>query len=475
MPDNPSKLEKVPSGVVGLDQILEGGLPRGRPTLVAGRAGCGKTVLAMEFLARGAVEHGEPGVFMTFEETATDLQQNFASLGFDLPDLIARKLLVIDHVRIERSEIEKTGDDDLEGLYIRLDAAITSIGAKRVALDTIESLFAGLENAAVLRSELRRLFLWLEDRGVTTIITAEAGQGTTVTRQGLEEYVSDCVILLDHRVTDQLSTRRLRVAKYRGSAHGTNEYPFVIDEHGISIMPITSIRAEYATSDERIPTGVARLDAMFDGQGWYRGSSILVSGTAGTGKTTLAAHFADATCARGERCLFLAFEESPSQILRNMKSVGIDLARWVDAGLLRIHTARPTLTGLESHLVGMQTLASAFKPHAVIADSATAMISQGSGHDVRALLSRLVDFLKDNQTTFFCTTLTHQEDSLDRSSIAMCSLVDAWITLRNLEAAGERQRVLTIIKSRGIAHSNQMRKYELTSEGFTLVRVGHQA
>jgi circadian clock protein KaiC len=373
MPERQLKLEKVPSGVFGLDQILDGGLPKGRPILVAGRAGCGKTVLAMEFLVRGAVEHGEPGVFMTFEETAADLVQNFASLGFDLPDLIARKLVVIDHVRIERSAVEETGDYDLEVLFIRLDAAITAIGAKRVALDTLESLFAGLENEAILRAELRRLFQWLKDRGVTTIITGEAGQGTNITRQGLEEYVSDCVIVLDHRVTDQLSTRRLQVAKYRGSAHGTNEYPFVIDEHGISIMPITSIRADYATSDERVSTGVARLDAMFDGKGWYRGSSVLVSGSAGTGKTTLAAHFADATCARGERCLFMAFEESSSQILRNMKSVGIDLARWVDAGLLRIHAARPTLTGIESHLVGMQVLANDFKPHAVVADSATAM------------------------------------------------------------------------------------------------------
>jgi circadian clock protein KaiC len=474
MPERQLKLEKVPSGVFGLDQILEGGLPKGRPTLVAGRAGCGKTVLAMEFLVRGAVEHGEPGVFMTFEETATDLERNFASFGFDLPDLIARKLVVIEHVRIERSEVEETGDDDLAGLFIRLDAAITSIGAKRVAIDAIESRFAGLANAAVLRAELRRLFLWLKDRGVTTIITGKAGQGTNLTRQGLEEHVSDCVIQLDHRVTEQLSTRRLRVAKYRGSAHGTNEFPFVIDEHGISIVPITSIRAEYATSDERISTGVARLDAMFDGKGWYRGSSVLASGTAGTGKTTLAAHFADATCARGERCLFLAFEESSSQVLRNMKSIGLDLAPWVDAGLLRIHAVRATLEGLETHLVGIQALAGAFKPHAVIVDSATALISQGSGDDVRAMLSRLVDFLKGNLTTFFCTALTHEDEALDRSHVAISSLVDTWITLRNREVGGERPRMLTIIKSRGVAHSNQMRKYELTSEGFTLARVGQQ-
>ena len=429
-----SKLEKVSSGVFGLDQILEGGLPRGRPTLVAGGAGCGKTVLAMEFLVRGAVEHGEPGVFMTLEETGTALQKNFASLGFDLADLAGRKLLVVDRVRVERSEVEATGGYGLEGIFVRLDSAINAVGAKRVVLDSIESLFAGLQNAAILRAELHRLFLWLEERGVTTIITAEAGQSPNVTRQGLEEYLSDCVIVLDHRVTDQLSTRRLRVAKYRGSAHGTNEYPFVIDEHGISIMPITSLRADYATSDERVSTGVARLDAMFDGTGWYRGSSVLVSGSAGTGKTTLAAHFAHATCSRGERCLYLAFEESSSQVLRNMKAVGLDLAPWVDTGLLRFHAVRPTLTGLETHLAGIQGLASAFKPHSVVADSATAMISQGSGEGVRAMLSRLIDFLKGSQATFVCTALTHEDESLDRTSVAMSSLVDTWITLRTLEA-----------------------------------------
>ena len=475
MPDTLSKLEKVPSGVLGLDQILEGGLPKGRPILVAGRAGCGKTVLAMEFLVRGAIDHGETGVFMTFEETGLYLQQNFASLGFDLKDLAARKLLAIDHVRIERSEVEETGDYDLEGIFIRLDAAIKDIGARRVVLDTIESLFAGLENAAILRAELRRLFQWLKDRGVTTIITGEAGESPNFTRQGLEEYISDCVIVLDHRVTDQLSTRRLRVAKYRGSAHGTNEYPFVIDEHGISIMPITSIRADYATSDERVSTGVARLDAMFDGKGWYRGSSILISGTAGTGKTTLAAHFANATCERGERCLFVSFEESASQVVRNMKGIGLDLQRWLDAGLLRIHAVRPTLTGLETHLVGMQTIAATFNPRAVIADSAAAMISQGTGDDVRAMLSRLVDFLKGNLTTFLCTTLTHADESIDRTDVAMSSLVDTWIMLRNREAGGERQRTVTVVKSRGIAHSNQSRKYELTPEGFTLARVGQQS
>ena len=474
MPDILSRLEKIPSGVAGLDQITEGGLPKGRPILVTGRAGCGKTVLAMEFLVRGAVDHGDPGVFMTFEETAADLQKNFASLGFDVVDLVARKLLVIDHVPIERSEIEEKGDDDLEGLFLRLGSAIDSIGARRVVLDTIESLFAGLANAAILRATLRRLFQFLKDRGVTAIITGEAGESPNLTRQGLEEYISDCVIVLDHRVTGQLSTRRLRIAKYRGSAYGTNEYPFVIDEHGISIMPITSIRADYATSDERVSTGVARLDAMFDGKGWYRGSSVLISGSAGTGKSTLAAHFADATCRRGERCVYMAFEESSSQVVRNMRSVGIDLKPWVDAGLLQIHAVRPTLTGLETHLVGMQALANSFKPHAVIADSVTAMISQGSGDDVRAMMSRLVDFLKGNLATFLCTTLAHEDEAFDRSSVAMSSLVDTWISLRNREVGGDRQRVLTIIKSRGIAHSNQARKYELTSEGFTLARVGQQ-
>lgn len=475
MPDSLSKLEKIPSGVAGLDQITEGGLPKGRPILVTGRAGCGKTVMAMEFLVRGAVDHGDPGVFMTFEETAADLQKNFASLGFDVADLVARKLLVIDHVRIERSEIEETGDYDLEGLFIRLGSAIDAIGARRVVLDTIESLFAGLANAAILRAELRRLFQFLKDRGVTAIITGEAGESPNFTRQGLEEYISDCVIVLDHRVTTQLSTRRLRVAKYRGSAHGTNEYPFVIDEHGISIMPITSIRADYPTSDERVSTGVARLDAMFDGKGWYRGSSVLVSGSAGTGKSTLAAHFADATCQRGERCVYMAFEESSSQVVRNMKSLGIDLGQWLSAGLLQIHAVRPTLTGLETHLARTDALTRAFKAHAVVADSVTSMISQGSPDEVRAMLSRLVDSLKDSQATLFCTTLTHQDDSLDQSSVAISSLVDTWLALRYVENDGARHRTLTIIKSRGMAHSNQNRKYELTSEGFTLARVGQQS
>jgi circadian clock protein KaiC len=461
-------LQKVSSGIRGLDDIMGGGLPKGRPILVAGRAGCGKTVLAMEFLVRGALEHGEPGVFMAFEETAKDLKDNFTSLGFDLDDLVERKLLVIDHVRVERSEIEETGEYDLEGLFIRLDAAIRAVAAKRVVLDTIESLFSGLDNAAILRAELRRLFAWLKQRSLTTVITGESGEGPNVTRQGLEEYVSDCVIALDHRITDQLSTRRLRVAKYRGSAHGTNEYPFVIDTHGISILPITSIRADYATSVERVSSGVPRLDAMFSGKGYYRGSSVLLSGSAGTGKTTLAAHFLNAACARGERSLFLAFEESSSQVIRNMRSVGIDLGRWVEKGLLAIHASRPTLTGLEMHLVRTQALIQDFRPEAVVADPVTSMITQGTGVEVRAMLSRLVDYLKDSQATFVCTTLTHGGSAIEATDVAISSIVDTWIMLRSLEIEGERNRVLTIVKSRGMAHSNQMREYAFTPEGIVL-------
>jgi len=458
-------LEKTPSGVQGLDAIMGGGLPKGRPTLVAGRAGCGKTVLAMEFLVRGAIDHGEPGVFMCFEESALDLHKNFASFGYDLAGLVERKLLIIDHVLVERSQIEEAGDYDLDGLFIRLGYAIDQIGAKRVVLDTIESLFSGLTNLGILRSELRRLFQWLKDREVTTVVTGEAGDGLLVTRQGLEEYVSDCVIFLDHRVDGQRSTRRLRVVKYRGSAHGANEYPFIIDAQGVWLMPITAIRDDYPVSTERATTGVERLDAMLGGEGYFRGSSVLISGTAGTGKTTLAAHFATETCRRGRRCLFLAFEETPSQIIRNMRSVGIDLQPWVDLGLLRLHAARPVLTGIEKHLLTVQNLVRDFAPEAVITDPITSMFAIGTGADVQGWMTRLVDYLKGSQATLLATTLTHESSDLQSAGFAVSSLMDTWLMLRYVEVEGERNRMLTVVKSRGMAHSNQMREYEITSTG----------
>lgn len=461
------QLPKSPTGIQGLDEITGGGLPRGRPTLVCGGAGCGKTLLAMEFLVRGATQFNEPGVFMAFEENAKDLTQNVASLGFDLKDLVARKKIVVDFVYIERSEIEESGEYDLEGLFIRLGHAIASIGAKRVVLDTIESLFSGLPNPLILRAELRRLFRWLKDKGVTAIITGERGEGT-LTRQGLEEYVSDCVIVLDHRVSEQTSSRRLRVVKYRGSTHGTNEYPFLIDEDGISVLPITSLGLQQTVSTQRISSGIARLDMMLGGMGYYRGSSVLVSGTAGTGKTSLAAHFADAACRRGERAVYFAFEESPSQIMRNMRSIGIDLERWVKKGLLRFQASRPTFSGLEMHLTRMHKAVNAFKPHVVIVDPLNSFIIGGNETEVKAMLMRLVDFLKTNQITGFFTSLTSGGGALEQSEVAISSLIDTWLLVRDIEFGGERNRGMYILKSRGMAHSNQIREFLLTDHGVEL-------
>jgi circadian clock protein KaiC len=466
----PAHIPKARTGIDGLDEITGGGLPRGRPTLVCGSAGCGKTLLAMEFLVRGATEFGEPGVIMSFEESAEELTQNVRSLGFDLDSLVAQDRLAMDFVAIERSEIEETVEYDLEGLFIRLGLAIDSVGAQRVVLDTIESLFGGLSNPTILRSELRRLFRWLKDRRVTTVITGERGEGQ-LTRQGLEEYVSDCVILLDHRVTDQLSTRRLRIVKYRGSYHGTNEYPFLIDESGISVLPITSLAMKHEATGERLTSVVRQLDAMLGGDGYYRGSSVFVSGTAGTGKTSLAAHLAAATCARGERCLFLAFEESPQQLVRNMRSIGIDLGPWVENRSLLIHATRPTLHGLESHLVAIHKLVSQFKPSVVVVDPLSTFASAGSHHEVHAMLLRLVDFLKSEQITAFLTALTSGGDALERTELEISSLIDTWLLLRDIELGGERNRGHYVLKSRGMAHSNQIREFCLTERGVELLDV----
>jgi circadian clock protein KaiC len=473
IPKNQSKqksrpqLPKAPTGIQGLDEITGGGLPKGRPTLICGGAGCGKTLLAMEFLVHGATQFDEPGVFMAFEETAKDLTQNVTSLGFDLNDLIARNKMVLDYVYIERSEIEETGEYDLEGLFIRLGHAIDSIGAKRVALDTIESLFAGLPNQLILRAELRRLFRWLKEKGVTAIITAERGE-QTLSRHGLEEYVSDCVIALDHRVTEQASSRRLRVIKYRGSTHGTNEYPFLIDENGISVLPITSISLQHKASTERIPTGIARLDTMLGGAGYYCGSSVMVSGTAGTGKTSIAAHFADSACRRGERVIYFAFEESPSQIIRNMRSIGIDLEPWVQKGLLYFQANRPSFTGLEMQLILLHKAISTFKPQIVIVDPLNSFVIGGNETEVKAMLVRLVDFLKTNHITGLFTTLTFAGNALEHTELAISSLIDTWLLLRDIESGGERNRGLYVLKSRGMVHSNQIREFLLTGHGVEL-------
>jgi circadian clock protein KaiC len=464
------QLPKSPTGIQGLDEITEGGLPKGRPTLVCGGAGCGKTLLAMEFLVRGATQFDEWGVFMAFEETAKDLSQNVASLGFDLKDLIAHKKIVVEYVYIERSEIEESGEYDLEGLFIRLGAAIDSIGAKRVVLDTVESLFSGLPNPLILRAELRRLFRWLKDRGVTAIITGERGEGT-LTRQGLEEYVSDCVIVLDHRVSEQTSSRRMRVVKYRGSTHGTNEYPFLIDEDGISVLPVTSLILEHIASSERVSTGIPRLDAMLGGSGYYRGSSILVSGTAGTGKSSFAAHFAEAACRRGERVLYFSFEESPSQIMRNMHSIGIDLEPWVKKGLLQFHANRSSFAGLEMHLAMKHKVINEFKPQVVILDPLNSFVIGGNEIEVKAMLVRLLDFLKSKQITGLFTSLTSNGGALEQTDVAISSLIDTWLLLRGIEIGGERNRGLSILKSRGMAHSNQIREFLLTDHGVELCDV----
>ena len=463
-------LKKCPTGIKGLDEITKGGLPRGRPTLICGGAGCGKTLFAMEFLMRGAMDYGEPGVFMTFEETSEDLAKNFISLGFDLPDMMSRGLIATDHVKIERNEVEETGEYDLEGLFIRLGNAIDSIGAKRVVLDTIEALFSGLSNTAILRAELRRLFHWLKDRGMTAIVTGESGD-KLLTRYGLEEYVADCVIFLDFRIVEQISTRRLRIIKYRGSSHGADEYPFLINEEGLSILPITSLGLDYPVSTERISTGVLKLDTMLEGKGFYRGGTILVSGTAGTGKTSLAATFADAACRRGERCLYFAFEESPRQIIRNMGSIGIDLARWVKKGLLKFHSARPSLYGLEMHLVTFHRVIEEFKPEVFIVDPISNLVNAGTATEVKSILTRLIDYLKMKKISTFLTDLTHFTGSLEHTSEEISSLIDTWILLRDIEVNGERNRGLYILKSRGMSHSNQIQEFLLTNRGIDLIDI----
>lgn len=465
-----SILQKSPTGISGLDEITKGGLPLGRPTLVCGSAGCGKTLLSAEYIVRGALEFNEPGVFMAFEEKANELAVNIASLGFNLEELIAKKMVKVDHVHIERSEIEETGEYDLDGLFIRLGYAIDSIGAKRVVLDTVENLFSGLTNQNILRAELRRLFQWLKDKGVTAIITGERGD-SSLTRQGLEEYVSDCVILLENRIVNQISTRLLRIVKYRGSTHGTNEYPFLIDEDGISVLPVTSLQLNVDVSSDTISSGIKNLDLMLDGKGFFKGSSVLVSGTAGTGKTSIAASFANATCLEKKKCIYFAFEESPNQILRNMKSIGIELSEHVKNGLLQFHASRPTLYGLEMHLVAIHKKIKKFKPEVVILDPITNLITVGSVGEVKDMLVRLVDFLQNERITVMFTALALNNLVNEQTDEGISSLVDAWLLIRDIENNGERNRGLYVMKSRGMGHSNQIREFVITEEGLDLVDV----
>jgi circadian clock protein KaiC len=462
-----TQLPKCPTGIQGLDEITGGGMPRGRPTLVCGGAGCGKTLLAAEFLVRGATQFDEPGVFMAFEETEAELKANVASLGFGLAGLVRRKKIVIDYVHIERSEAQESGEYDLEGLFVRLNYAIDSIGARRVVLDTLEVLFASLPNEVILRSELRRLFRWLKDKGVTAVITAERGR-EQLTRHGLEEYVSDCVIVLDHRVFDQIATRNLRVMKYRGALHGTNEFPFLIGDEGISVLPITSLGLNHKVSSERIATGIPRLDAMLGGRGFFRGSSILLTGTPGTGKTIISSNFAQAACRRGERVLFFSFEESPNQIVRNMHSIGLRLEPMVKRGLLRFHSARPSLYGLEMHLATMFKEIVAFQPHVVIMDPITSLMDAGTVSEGKGMVTRLIDYLKAGQVTSLFTSLT-QGGQLQQTESAMSSLMDAWLSLQDFEGNGERNRVLYVLKARGMAHSNQIREFLISNHGVDLV------
>lgn len=458
-------LPKSPTGIGGLDDLTLGGLPTGRPTLLCGAAGCGKTLFAMTFLVNGVTKFGETGVFMSFEEREKDLATNVHSLGFDIDELIARKKLVIDYVRIERAEIEESGEYDLEGLFVRLGHAIDTIGAKRVVLDTVEALFSGLADTTILRAELRRLFGWLKDKGVTAIITAERGEGH-LTRFGIEEYVSDCVILLDNRVQEQVVTRRLRVIKYRGSAHGTNEYPFLIDDAGISVLPITSAGLGHAIYDEAVPTGVKDLDAMLGIGGYFKGSSVLISGLAGTGKSTFGAAFAEAACKRGERCLYFAFEESPDQVVRNMRSVGINLQPHIKSGLLKFEAARPSLYGFEMHLARMHRDIEQFKPAAIIVDPISAF--RGPSTEIHATLVRLADICKTRGITVVFTSLSAVDEQMNESERSVSSLMDTWISLRDIEADGERNRILYLLKSRGMSHSKQIREYELSDDGIHL-------
>jgi circadian clock protein KaiC len=467
-------LPKAPTGIAGLDEITAGGLPRGRPTLLCGAAGAGKTLMALEFLVRGATEYGEPGVVVSFEETAREIADNVRSLGFDLDALQRERKLVIDHVHIERSEIEETGEYDLEGLFIRLGHAVDSIGARRVVLDTLEALFAGLPSHAILRAELRRLFRWLKERGLTALITGERGE-TTLTRFGLEEYVADCVITLDHRVDDQISTRRLRIVKYRGSAHGTNEYPFLIGARGISVLPVTSLGLDHAASAERVSSGIDALDAMLGG-GVFRGASLLVSGSPGTGKSSIGAAFAAAACARGERALIFAFEESAPQILRNMRSIGIELAPFIERGLLQIHSARPTLQGLEQHLLAMHDAVAALRPALVVVDPVSNLGIEDKSQQVKPMLLRLIDFLKREGITGVYASLTHGDarGSFEASEVGISSLMDTWLLLRSLEGPdGTRQRSMYVLKSRGTAHSMRAHVFTLGERGIQLQEARH--
>ena len=462
-------LPKSPTGIRGFDEITFGGLPKGRPTLICGGPGCGKTLFAMQFIVNG-INYKEPGVFISFEESPKELIQNVSSLGINLQALIKKKLLSIDYIHVEKQEILETGEFNLDGLFIRLEYSINSIGAKRIALDTIESLFSGISNHAILRAELRRLFRWLKDKGVTAVITGESSQNN-LTRQGLEEYTSDCVIFLDNRVIDQYSTRRLRIIKYRGSNHGENEYPFLVDNKGISVLPISSLKLQHKALTEQISTGVPSLDEMFGNKGYYRGTSILVSGTAGSGKTSIAATFVDSCCRRGEKCIYIALEESKSQIMRNMNSIGLNLQHWEKEGLLSFHVTRPTYFSLEMHLLVIHKLVNEFHPQIIVIDPISNFTSISSAKEANSILTRLIDFLKIQKITALFTNLIVGENSHEHTEVGISSLIDSWISLFDVDSNGERNHLLYIVKSRGMSHSNQIREFLFSAQGIQLIDV----
>lgn len=458
------RLPKAPTGIAGLDAVTGGGLPRGRCTLVCGGPGTGKTLLGAEFLCRGARDLGENGVLVTFEESPRDLEQNVASLGFDLKALQRQGKILVDHVKVNRAEVEEAGAFNLDGLFVRIAYAVEKVGAKRILLDTVESLFTVLPNPLAVRSELRRLFGWLKKRGLTAVITAEPGE-KTLTREGLEEYVSDCVILLDQKVRQDVATRRMRIVKYRGSPHVGNEVPFIIDELGLTVASITQLRLDQPAPKGRIPTGVPGLDKLLGGKGFRRGSVVLVSGTAGTGKTTMAAHFVDAACRRGERSLLFSFEESPQTLVRDMGAVGIDLDRWVRKGLLRFHAVRTNSQGLEGHLASMQRRIAEFQPQAIAIDPVSGFTSQGDAWQAKNMLVQVCDAIRASGATTLLTNLTHGGADTERTESGISSAADAWILLRDIERDGERNRLIHILKARGIAHSNQVHEFLLTATG----------
>jgi circadian clock protein KaiC len=425
-------------------------------------------MLGVEFLVRGAMEFNEPGVLMAFEETPRDIATNVASLGFDIQALARKKKLYLDFLSVEPSEIKESGDYDLGGLFIRLQAAIAAVGAKRVMFDTLEALFSSFSNPQILRAEFRRLFRWLKDRGLTAIVTAERGEGN-LTRYGLEEYVSDCVILLDHRVKNQISERRLRIVKYRGTSHGADEYPFLIDERGMSILPLSALQLQHKVWNERVSSGIPDLDKMLEGQGYYRGTGILVTGTAGSGKTSVSAAFIDAACRRGERCLFIDFEESRDQVARNMKSIGFNLNRWAGKGLLTHEAWRPTQFGIEMHLLRIHKLIEKHKPQCVVIDPITNLMHGSGDKEVYSMMMRLMDFLKNSGITAIFVSLTAGGSKLESSTVGVSSLADTWILLRDIESDGERNRCIYVLKSRGMAHSNQLREFVITAKGIKLI------